>query len=454
MQAGPQSLWLNAPAVDMVMASEHKLWDNSTRMKIALIIEHFDAGRGGAERFAVWLARQLAARGHEVHVVCHDAKRRIHRLRAAHQGSSHDAERSEHSHGQPEPILPEGVHVHRLRGLKLNTGVGFRLFGRRARLWCKRHRPDVAHSITVAWPGDLYHPQAGVYEGVQAQAIAARDSQREMTLKKWLLRLSSKQRTLLALERRAVQPHAQGGAWKIFSLSAMMSEEFARYYGMDESRLIRLDNPRMEELPELSGVAEARARFRGHYGLGPADRVAAFVGHDFRRKGLRWAIEAIARSRSGWKLLVVGLGKCREYIEHAERLGLGDRVKFVGPTRDMDQVYAAADALLLPTFYDSFGFVGIEALSYGLPVVSTKFLGCAPVIADNKVGVIVASPKDAAAMAEALDGLPAAGPARAELAQRARQASAGMPAEEFMRRTIQAYEEFWARRSRAGAKTP
>ena len=136
-------------------------------MKIAIIIEHFDPARGGAERFAVWLAEQLVARGHEVHVVCHDAKRRIHPVPrgAAHQGSSHDAARSEHSHGQPEPVMPEGVHLHRLRGLKLNTGVGFRLFGRRARLWCKRHRPDVAHSITVAWAGRSLPSAGGCLSG-------------------------------------------------------------------------------------------------------------------------------------------------------------------------------------------------------------------------------------------------------------------------------------------------
>jgi glycosyltransferase involved in cell wall biosynthesis len=410
-------------------------------MKIAIIIEHFDPARGGAERFAVWLARQLAQRGHEVHVVCHDAKRPIHPLRAAHQGSSHDAARSEHSLGQPEPVIPEGVHVHRLRGFKLSTGMGFRLFGRRARLWCKRHRPDVAHSITVAWAGDLYHPQAGVYQGIQAQAIAARNTKSDMTLKRWLMRLSSKQRTLLALEQRAVRPRSEGGPWKIFSLSQMMSEEFFRYYNVGEGRLIRLDNPRMDGLPELVGLDAARARFRAHYGLAETDLVAAFVGHDFRRKGLRWAVETIAFSHKNWKLLVVGLGKCREYVEQAQRLGLSDRVKFVGPTRDMHQVYAAADALLLPTFYDSFGFVGIEALSYGLPVISTRFLGCAPVISENHLGTIVQSPKDVAAMAKALDGLPAGGPARIELAQRARDASAGMTGEEFMRQTLEVYEQ-------------
>jgi len=416
-------------------------------MKIAIIIEHFDAARGGAERFAVWLAGQLVRRGHEVHVVCHDAQRRIHPRRAAHQASSHDAVRSGHADGQDDPIIPEGVQVHRLGGLKISSGVGFRLFGRRARLWCQRHRPDVAHSITVAWAGDLYHPQAGVYRGIQAQAIAARDSQGQMELKRWLLRLSSKQRTLLALERRAMRPYAAGGPWKIFSLSDMLSVEFVRYYGVGDARLIRLDNPRMDELPDLGTLGALRAGFRGHYGLAGTDRVAAFVGHDFRRKGLRWALEAIARSRTGWKLLVVGLGKFREYIELAQRLGISTRVKFVGPTRQMDQVYAAADALLLPTFYDSYGFVGVEALSYGLPVVSTRFLGCAPVIARNDLGSIVESPKDAAALAEALDILPVSGRARSALAARAREASAGMTADEFMRQTLAAYEEFCATRS-------
>ena len=45
-------------------------------MKIALVIEHFDATRGGAEHLAVWVANELSRRGHEVHVVCHDVTSR------------------------------------------------------------------------------------------------------------------------------------------------------------------------------------------------------------------------------------------------------------------------------------------------------------------------------------------------------------------------------------------
>src|SRR4051812_42486932 len=122
-------------------------------MKIALVIEHFDATRGGAEHIAVWLAGKLAERGHEGHVLCHDAKRRLQAMRGATLGASHDAQRSEHAHGRSQAEAPSGVIVHKLKGFKLSTGLGFRMFGRKARAWCRRHKPDVAHSLTVAWSG-------------------------------------------------------------------------------------------------------------------------------------------------------------------------------------------------------------------------------------------------------------------------------------------------------------
>ncbi len=91
-------------------------------------------------------------------------------------------------------------------------------------------------------------------------------------------------------------------------------------YGVDGQRVVELPNPRMAKRWRsaiLTKRAERRAWFRGHYKLGSEDKVAVFVGHDFRRKGLRYAIEAVARTKE-WKLLVVGLGKAREYVELAE----------------------------------------------------------------------------------------------------------------------------------------
>ena len=82
-------------------------------------------------------------------------------------------------------------------------------------------------------------------------------------------------------------------------------------------------------------------------------------------------------------------------------------------------VYSAADALLLPTFYDSFGLVALEAVVYGLPVISTRFLGCHGYIENHKLGSIVDSPREFAAMANALDALATQLPDRADLARSA-----------------------------------
>ncbi len=204
-------------------------------MKVALIIEHFDATRGGAEHFTVWLAKALAGRGHEVHVVCHDVAPRVNKYRQATQRASHDADRSHQAH-PPEEVSHDGIHIHRLRGMRLNSGLGFRLFGRRARAWCAEHRPDVAHSMSVAFPGDVYHPHAGVYAAIQAQAVAQRDPGAPAKWKRLMLHLSGKQRTLLALEERAVRPAAEGGAIRIVSLCRMVTEQLERHYGMDGSR--------------------------------------------------------------------------------------------------------------------------------------------------------------------------------------------------------------------------
>ncbi len=429
-------------------------------MRIALIIEHFDASRGGAEAFTVWLAAQLAERGHDVHVICHDVSSRINRYRAATQRASHDADRSHAAHSI-EQAIPEGVHIHTLRGFKLSTGIGFRLFGRRTRAACRRLKPDIIHSMTVAYAGDIYHPHAGIYASIQAQAIASRSTSAGAHFKRLMLAFSSKQRTLMALERRALRPHSSGGGVRIsgprriISLSPMMTRELADLYSVTGEQICELPNPRLLRgvVTDPSSAANAatedadRAWFRQLYRLDPLDRVAIFVGHDFRRKGLRSAIETISRTQSPWKLVIVGLGKAREYVEFAESLRLlgpsapTPRIIFVGPTREIDRIYPACDALLLPTYYDSFGLVVLEAMAHGLPAFSTEHLGAAYIVKQHQAGTIVPTPRDVTLMAAALNALPARGtPQQLALSSRARQASRGMPPDTYLQKLLDLYQ--------------
>ncbi len=408
-------------------------------MKIGLVIEHFDSARGGAEHFAVWLAGQLVARGHDVHVVCHDSHRRRDRYQAAHRGASHDAVKSATAGGIKTASVA-GVTIHPIRAVKLSTGIGFRQFGRGVRQWRHRHKPDLVHSISVAYPGDIYHPQPGVYMRMQNQAVYLRDHSAAANFKRLTLGLSSKQRTLLTLERAACAPAERGGAGTIICISTMVRRDFADLYQVPPHRLVKLENPMMYAPPSPAQMQRDRDWFKAMYRLPTSDRVAVFAGHDFRRKGLAWAIRAVAAT-ADWHLVVVGMCKVRRYLELAEALGIGPRVKFIGPTRAMGQIYAAGDALLFPTFYDSFGLVALEAMVHGLDVISTRFLGAADLVESLGMGVIVDSPRCVADMAAALEALRTDWHTRLEKAAEAARRLAGLGPDAYMDRLERIYRD-------------
>ncbi len=415
-------------------------------MKIALVIEHFDAARGGAEHFAVWLAGQLVTRGHDVHVVCHDSRRHRDRYQAAHRGASHDAVKSATAGGIRTESVP-GVTIHALRAAKLSTGFGFRQFGRRVSQWCRQHRPDLVHSISVAFPGDVYHPQPGVYMRMQDQAISSRDHSAAANFKRLTLGISGKQRTLLSLEKAACKPVKRGGADKIICISDLVMRDFMKFYQVPAERLVRMENPLMYRVPSGEEMLRDRQWLRGMYHLPDSARVALFAGHDFRRKGLSWAIRAVAAS-DDWHLVVVGMGKVRRYLELAEELRISPRVKFIGPTREMSRVYAGVDALLFPTFYDSFGLVALEAMAHGLEVISTRFLGAANLVEELGMGVIVDSPRCVHEMTTALDSIRPTWERRLKMVQAAEAHFARLRPQGYMDRLERIYRETVTPRSR------
>jgi UDP-glucose:(heptosyl)LPS alpha-1,3-glucosyltransferase len=102
-------------------------------------------------------------------------------------------------------------------------------------------------------------------------------------------------------------------------------------------------------------------------------------------------------------LAVVGRDNPAPYRRLARRLRLADRVRFLGARDDVPSLYAAADVLAHPTWYDPCSRVVLEALVCGLPVVTTRFNGAAEVIEEGKHGVVIDSPRDTAALAAAIE---------------------------------------------------
>ena len=145
---------------------------------------------------------------------------------------------------------------------------------------------------------------------------------------------------------------------------------------------------------------EARAALQ----LGDEERVAVFVGHEFHRKGLDFAIEGLRHAPSVLLMIFDGSDEIiAEANATAQALGVGTRVLFVGPRYDLGPFLAAADMFVLPSAYEANALVVLEALASGLPVVTTR-VGFAPeVVTDGDNGFLV--DRDARAVGERLERL-------------------------------------------------
>lgn len=150
--------------------------------------------------------------------------------------------------------------------------------------------------------------------------------------------------------------------------------------------------PRGIDLRRFTPDEEDRARFRAEQGVAADSVVALFVDQQHRPlKGLDVAIEAFASARragGGPDLLwVVGAGNER-HAELAGRLGVGDRVRFLGYTTEVERCYRGADLFLLPTLYEAFCRAAHEAAACGLPVVAPPVNGIRELVGADEAGVI------------------------------------------------------------------
>jgi UDP-glucose:(heptosyl)LPS alpha-1,3-glucosyltransferase len=270
-----------------------------------------------------------------------------------------------------------------------------------ARLAVRRGAWDTVQSHERTLSQDVYRAGEGCHRAY-TEAMGPRYHRR-----------AAYHRLLVSLERRVFTRTPE-----IVAISRRGAEEIARLYGVPDTRLTVIYNGVDLDRYHPDNRAQLRAGARAEAGVAGDTWLVLFAGSGFERKGLMTAIEALARlDDRNARLLVLGKGDTRPYKALAEGLRVAGRVTWLGPRPDIERWYAAADALALPTRYEPFGNVHLEALASGLPVVTTTQAGGAEVVTPA-CGAVV-EPRDPDALSAALDRLRASDAAALAAAARA-----------------------------------
>jgi glycosyltransferase involved in cell wall biosynthesis len=137
-------------------------------------------------------------------------------------------------------------------------------------------------------------------------------------------------------------------------------------------------------------------------------RVILSAGRLAEQKGFPYLIEAasiLARRRHDFVVVIAGMGKLLERLRaQAAALGLDQVVHFAGFVEDIDSYTAGCDIAVLASLWEGMPNAVMEAMALGRPVVATSVNGVAELMVDGETGIVV-PPRDAEALAEAIDRL-------------------------------------------------
>lgn len=331
-------------------------------LRILHVVQRYHPAIGGAETHAREVAEEQARRGHAVTVATTAFP------------------------GAPAEEVVGGVRVVRFptRRFRGDYLVPPWLPMAGAREFLRREAPDVLHAHSYR------------FDTVEAAADASRAT--SVPLVVTAHGFYPPENALVAVARRAYD--ARRGRRALSQASrcvAVTRHEVAHYeaLGVAGARVDVVPNG----IPASALAPGDGKRFRESHGLGSGPLVLflARLAHD---KGLPDLVRAMARV-PGATLAVCGrdAGARAESERTARRLGLSDRVRFLGPVAEPRHAYAACDLFVLPSHYEAFGIVLLEAMAQGRPVIATTAGGMPEVVDD--AGAVV-PPRDPDALAEGI----------------------------------------------------
>ncbi len=400
-------------------------------MRIAMVYERIEPKRGGAETYVVDLCRRLLADGHEVDLIAH----------------------------RWDPVaLPDGLTIHPVKVGGWTRQAALWNFARRSRIALDQTPHDVSIGFINTWGTDILIPQGGI-RPASLRHNAARFAH---PLRRAIYRLAKSLNPSAPLYRTIERRQYRGLGMpddprRIVAVSHFVKGHLQEIYQVPEQVIRVIPNAIDSDRVRPGDPATSRRRLRVEQGIGADETVALFVAHNFALKGLEPLLEAVAfQACSGSRpltLLVCGGGRVETYRRRAERLGIDDRVRFLGYYPQIADCYAAADLFVLPSYYDPCSLVVFEALACGLPVITTACNGAGELIEPGREGFVIPSPDEVDLLADALDVLTEPG-RRARMVQEARRLAESCRFENHYRLLMNVIDEVVSTRTPASTRLP
>jgi len=202
--------------------------------------------------------------------------------------------------------------------------------------------------------------------------------------KRWLPRYQTYQK----LERSVFGADAQTF---LFFLADNQVKEFTQRYQLSSSRSLVLPPTLYSSQRMPNQFYSSRMRVREYFKIADDQHLLINIAIYGQQKGTDRAIRALMDVPDA-VLLSVGLGSNEAFKKLAHESGVGERVRFIGYTQDIEELISASDFMVHPARVETSGNVIIESLLYGVPVISSAICGYSSHVSRAKGGIVLTEP--------------------------------------------------------------
>lgn len=302
-------------------------------------------GKGGLEKNALHIAKGFLDRGNKVSLL---------------------------TAGSLQQPLDPAISIHQTTLVRWPRTRRLEQYDHFVHQWIEKNQPDLIFGMDR----NRFQTHLRAGNGVHAAYLKTKG-----WMKQLIASLHPFHAKILELERTAFQhPKLQ----KIFTNSHMVRRDILNHYCVEETKIEVIHNgvewhqmqEAFDQWPKQKPEEEA-VKF-------------LFVGNGYERKGLKQLLHALSHlPHHSFHLTVIGHDRSIEwYRSLAARLNLSDRVTFLGPRKDLWHFYQLSDVLVIPSLYDPFANVTLEALAMGLFVLSSTTNGGSEILNQSNGAII------------------------------------------------------------------